>query len=70
MVIVPVRVLAVVLLAATKVTVPFPVPDAPDFMVIQDALLVAVQLHPAVVATAIDAVKPLVVDVGAPSFSP
>jgi hypothetical protein len=39
-------------------------------MVIQEALLVAVQLHPAAVATAIEAVNPPVVDVGAPSFNP
>ena len=66
---VPVRELVVRLFAATKVTVPLPVFEAPDFMVIHEALLAAVQLHPATVATAIEAVKPPAVGVGAPSFS-
>jgi hypothetical protein len=60
----------VVLLATVKVTVPLPVPAFPELMVIHEALLVAVQPHPAGATTAIDAVKPLPVAVGAPSFSP
>jgi len=66
---VPVRELAAGLFAAINVIVPFPEPEAPDFMLIHAALLVAVQLHPAAVATAIEAVNPPVAGAGAPSFS-
>lgn len=59
-VMVPVREPAAGLFAARKVTVPFPVPEAPDFMLIHEVLLLAVQLHPAAVASAIEALNPSV----------
>jgi hypothetical protein len=43
---------APVLAATVKPTLPLPEPLAPDVTVIQDALLVAVHVHPAVVVTA------------------
>jgi hypothetical protein len=50
---VPVRVAPVVLPDAVKLTVPFPVPDAPRVIVSQSAFEAAIQLHaaPAVTAT-------------------
>jgi hypothetical protein len=42
---------APVLAAALKLTVPFPVPFPPDVIVSQDALLAAVQAHPAPAVT-------------------
>jgi hypothetical protein len=51
MVSVPVRA-APVLAAMAKLTVPLPVPLAPDVIVIHAALLAAVQAHPVVVETA------------------
>ena len=51
MVNVPVRELEPVLAATEKVTVPLPVPLAPDVIVIQVALLVAVQGQPLLAAT-------------------
>ncbi len=51
MVIVPVSWLVVVLAATVKATVPFPVPLLPEVIVIQLALLVAVQLQPLEVVT-------------------
>ncbi len=41
---------------------PLPVPDEPDEIVTQDALLAAVQLHPLVALTVTDPVPPLLVN--------
>ena len=51
MVKVPVRGDVTVFAAMEKATVPLPLPLAPDVIVIQAALLVAVQLQPVVVET-------------------
>ena len=46
------------LAAELKLTGPFPAPAAPDVTVIQGALLVAVQAHPAAVVTDVEPVPP------------
>jgi hypothetical protein len=53
---VPVRRLAVVFAEMAYTTVPLPEPLMPDLMVIQEALLVAVQAQPLWVATLTDPV--------------
>ena len=58
MVKVPVRLLVDVFAAALKPTVPFPVPLAPEVVVSQLALLVAVQLHDGFAVTVTDLVSP------------
>ena len=53
--------------ATEKVTVPFPLPLAPDVMLSQEALLVAVHVHPVAVVTLLLlelAVAPGLSDVG------
>ena len=59
MVIVAVRAVARVFCAAVKATVPFPLPEAPDVIVNQPALLMAVHEQPGVVVTAIVPYAPL-----------
>ena len=54
----PVRDEVEVLAATTKPTTPFPLPEPPLPMVIQAALLVAVQAQPLVVVTATVALSP------------
>jgi hypothetical protein len=51
MVNVPVRLAPALFAAAEYVTVPLPVPDLPDTMLIQLALLTAVQEHPDIEVT-------------------
>jgi hypothetical protein len=54
----PTRVVAVVLAATVKVTVPFPDPDAPPVTAIHVTLLAAVHAHPAAVVTVLVPVPP------------
>ena len=64
---VPVRGDVAVLAAMAKPTVPFPLPLAPDVMLSQEALLVAVHVHPVAVVTLLLpelAVAPGLSDVG------
>jgi hypothetical protein len=56
MVAVPDRLVVAVLAATATVTVPFPLPVAPAVIVIHDAPLVAVQLHPAAAPTVTEVV--------------
>jgi hypothetical protein len=61
---VAVRAAAFLFCGALKVTVPLPVPLAPDVMVSQVALLVAVQVHPVPVVTLAVPVPPAAATLG------
>lgn len=59
MVNVPVRLVKEVFIETEYVTVPLPVPDLPDTIVIQPALLAAVQGHPVGEVTLTEAFPPI-----------
>ena len=49
---------------------PFALPEAPVFIVTQETLLVAVQVHPAGAVTEREPLKPLALDVTGPIATP